>query len=187
MRKLIVVAALLVMWRIAESPFGYIMRTLRDNQRRAAFLAEVAISFALIISSLTLVPVVGFSLFPKAGTPQFLVNIETAEGTSMAATDSVAKVAEKLILKHPNTRGIFTNVGKDNPFIYYNVVPRAEAGNIAQLFVLQHGFETEAAQLLERLELIYPNRHFPVIGYPPSLAVHVGPKALGVIVYEGTR
>ena len=34
----IVVAALLLMWRIAESPFGYIMRTLRDNQRRAAFL-----------------------------------------------------------------------------------------------------------------------------------------------------
>lgn len=34
----IVVMALLVMWRITESPFGYIMRTLRDNQRRAAFL-----------------------------------------------------------------------------------------------------------------------------------------------------
>ncbi|HET9653500.1 MAG TPA: branched-chain amino acid ABC transporter permease [Usitatibacter sp.] len=34
----IVTAALIVMWRIAESPFGYIMRTLRDNQRRAAFL-----------------------------------------------------------------------------------------------------------------------------------------------------
>ena len=34
----IVTVALLVMWRITESPFGYIMRTLRDNQRRAAFL-----------------------------------------------------------------------------------------------------------------------------------------------------
>jgi len=34
----IVAAALFVMWRITESPFGYIMRTLRDNQRRAAFL-----------------------------------------------------------------------------------------------------------------------------------------------------
>ncbi len=62
-----------------------------------------------------------------------------------------------------------------------------EFSRIDQLFVLQHGFETEAAQLLERLEVIYPNRHFPVIGYPPSLAVHLGPKALGVIVYEGTR
>ena len=34
----IVVAALAVMWRITESPFGYVLRTLRDNQRRAAFL-----------------------------------------------------------------------------------------------------------------------------------------------------
>jgi branched-chain amino acid transport system permease protein len=34
----IVTLALVVMWRITESPFGYIMRTLRDNQRRAAFL-----------------------------------------------------------------------------------------------------------------------------------------------------
>ena len=34
----IVAAAAAVMWRITESPFGYAMRTLRDNQRRAAFL-----------------------------------------------------------------------------------------------------------------------------------------------------
>jgi branched-chain amino acid transport system permease protein len=34
----IVALAAAVMWRITESPFGYAMRTLRDNQRRAAFL-----------------------------------------------------------------------------------------------------------------------------------------------------
>ena len=34
----IVTAAAFVMWRITESPFGYTLRTLRDNQRRAAFL-----------------------------------------------------------------------------------------------------------------------------------------------------
>lgn len=34
----IVVAAAVLMWRITESPFGYALRTLRDNQRRAAFL-----------------------------------------------------------------------------------------------------------------------------------------------------
>jgi DegV family protein with EDD domain len=62
-----------------------------------------------------------------------------------------------------------------------------EFSRIEQLYVLQHGFESEAAQLLERLELAYPDREFPVIGYPPSLAVHIGPKALGVLVYEGAR
>lgn len=34
----VVTIAVLVMWRIMESPFGYAMRTLRDNARRAAYL-----------------------------------------------------------------------------------------------------------------------------------------------------
>ncbi len=63
----------------------------------------------------------------------------------------------------------------------------SEFSRINQLHLIQHDFETEAAQLLERLETIYPNREFPVIGYPPSLAMHIGPKAMGVVVYEGTR
>lgn len=62
-----------------------------------------------------------------------------------------------------------------------------EFARIEQMYLIQHDMEDEAAQLLERLELAYPNREFPVIGYGPSLAVHIGPKALGVIVYEGTR
>jgi DegV family protein with EDD domain len=62
-----------------------------------------------------------------------------------------------------------------------------EFSRIEQLYVLQHEFESEAAQLLERLELTFSDREFPVIGYPPSLAVHIGPKALGVLVYEGAN
>jgi DegV family protein with EDD domain len=62
-----------------------------------------------------------------------------------------------------------------------------EFSRIEQMYLLQHEFETEAAQLLERLELAFPGREFPVIGYMPSLADHIGPKAFGVIVYEGER
>ncbi len=61
-----------------------------------------------------------------------------------------------------------------------------EFPHIEQLYLVHNGFETEAAQLLEQLELAFPNHDFPVIGYPPSLAVHIGPRGLGVIVYEGT-
>jgi fatty acid kinase fatty acid binding subunit len=60
-----------------------------------------------------------------------------------------------------------------------------EFSRVEQMYILQHEFETEAAQLLERLELAFSDREFPVIGYPPSLAVHIGPRALGVLVYEG--
>ncbi|MGQ9490190.1 MAG: DegV family protein [Anaerolineae bacterium] len=61
-----------------------------------------------------------------------------------------------------------------------------EFSHIKQLYIVQHDFNAEAAQLLERLEASYPNRDFPVIGYSPSLAVHIGPRALGIMVYEGT-
>jgi DegV family protein with EDD domain len=60
-----------------------------------------------------------------------------------------------------------------------------EFSHVEQMYLLQHEFESEAAQLLERLELAFPEQEFPVIGYPPSLAVHIGPRALGVLVYEG--
>lgn len=62
-----------------------------------------------------------------------------------------------------------------------------EFSRIEQLYVVHNDFETEAAQLLERLEEAFPRQEFPVIGYTPSLAVHIGPRALGVMVYEGTR
>jgi multidrug efflux pump subunit AcrB len=101
-------------------------------------LRTLALSAALIVGSLALVPFVGFSLFPKAGTPQFLVDIETAEGASIETTDAAARFAEQVLLAHPNVRGVFTNVGKGNPFIYYNVSPRQESANAGQLFVLLH-------------------------------------------------
>ncbi len=108
----------------------------------------LAIAAALVASSFALVPVVGFSLFPKAGTPQFLVDIETADGTTLEATDAVARQVEGILLAHPKVRGVFTNVGKGNPFVYYNVSPRQESGNIAQLFVLLRANEPRTQELM---------------------------------------
>jgi len=96
----------------------------------------LAVSGALVAGSFALVPLVGFSLFPKAGTPQFLVDIETPEGATLAVTDSAARFAERLLAARPEVRGVFTNVGRDNPYIYYNVTSRAERSNRGQLFVL---------------------------------------------------
>ena len=101
----------------------------------------LAVSGALVVAAFALVPVVGFSLFPKAGTPQFLVNIETPEGSSLATTDSAARFAERTLAQFKEVRGVFTNVGKDNPFVYYNVSQRAERSNRGQLFVLLHEYE----------------------------------------------
>jgi multidrug efflux pump subunit AcrB len=106
----------------------------------AAAAVLVALSFALV-------PAVGFSLFPKAGTPQFLVDVETPDGSSLAATDSAARWVERILARRQDVRAVMTNVGHGNPQIYYNVVPRSDNASVAQLFVTideYHPGETEA-------------------------------------------
>ncbi|MFN9089069.1 MAG: efflux RND transporter permease subunit [Gemmatimonadaceae bacterium] len=100
----------------------------------------LALSFGLVVASMALIPAVGFSLFPKAGTPQYHVDITTPEGTSLAETDRAVRYAEAVIGAHPDTRAILANIGKDNPVVYYNVFQRAEAPNRGQLIVLLHDY-----------------------------------------------
>jgi fatty acid-binding protein DegV len=50
---------------------------------------------------------------------------------------------------------------------------------------LENEFDDVISELLEQLQVILPDRHFPVVEYDPVLACHLGPQALGVTVYEG--
>jgi len=50
---------------------------------------------------------------------------------------------------------------------------------------LENDFDEQIDELEERLSEVLPGRHFPVVGYDPLLACHLGPQALGVAVYEG--
>ncbi len=107
----------------------------------------LAVAAALVAVSVALVPVVGFSLFPKAGTPRFLVHIETPEGASLDETDRAARFAERVLATSPNVETVLTNVGRDNPQIYYNVIPRNENASAAQLFVLLKSYDTKRTPL----------------------------------------
>jgi fatty acid-binding protein DegV len=51
--------------------------------------------------------------------------------------------------------------------------------------ILESPLRDEAPALLERLEALMPDRAVPVLHYSPSLACHLGPDAMGVVVYEG--
>ncbi|BAH40795.1 MAG TPA: AcrB/AcrD/AcrF family protein [Gemmatimonas aurantiaca] len=101
----------------------------------------LAVSALLIVGAVALVPAVGFSLFPKAGTPQYHVDIATPDGTSLAETNRAVRYAEGVIGAHPSTRAVLANVGKDNPAVYYNVFQRAEAPNRAQMLVLLNEYD----------------------------------------------
>jgi multidrug efflux pump subunit AcrB len=98
-------------------------------------ILTLLIALGIFLACLALIPVVGFSVFPASEKPMFLVNIQTPLGTSLPATDSVARYVEKEISRIPDLKNYATNVGRGNPRIYYNVIPQNEVSNYAQLFV----------------------------------------------------
>jgi DegV family protein with EDD domain len=62
-----------------------------------------------------------------------------------------------------------------------------EFAKIERIAILQSIPEAteETKLLIERLKSIFPKMEFPIVVYGPSLASHIGPDAVGLIVYEG--
>lgn len=129
----------------------------------ALTLLAAAIIFG---GSLLLIPMVGFSLFPKSEKPMFLINVETPVGTNLAETDRITQYVDSILATYPQVRNFATNVGKGNPRIYYNVIQREDAEYFAQVFVQLNIERTE-----EKVALIdtlrqqladYPNARIEV-------------------------
>lgn len=97
-------------------------------------ITALIISAALVAGSFALVPTIGFSLFPKAGVPQFLVQIESEEGASVASSDALARRIEEKIAALPGIDYYFTTIGGNNPQIYYNEVPQVPKANVVEIF-----------------------------------------------------
>lgn len=106
----------------------------------------------LVAGALALVPRIGFSLFPKAGTPQFLVTVEAPEGASLLETDRAARFVEEVLRRHESVKNVAVSVGKGHPQIYYNVVPANEKAHVADVFAeTTLGTQAEREALFERL------------------------------------
>jgi multidrug efflux pump subunit AcrB len=95
----------------------------------------ILISGIAVVGSLMLLPVVGFSLFPKADKAEFFINIETAPGSNLTMTDSVTRYVESILDGKKEVLNYCTNVGKGNPVVYYNIMQANENANFAQIFV----------------------------------------------------
>ncbi|MES2731064.1 MAG: efflux RND transporter permease subunit, partial [Bacteroidota bacterium] len=121
----------------------------------------LAIAGGIFVGSLALIPVVGSSLFPKSDKPMFLIQIETPLGTSLYKTNQVAKYVETELAKRKEVRNYATNVGKGNPRIYYNIIPRSESPNFAELFV-----QTNPDMHLNDIEVLVNDLRQKFDGYP---------------------
>ncbi len=123
---------------------------------RPKLTVVAAIGGSLLLSA-ALVPVLGSSLFPKADTPQFLVQVSAPNGSSLAETDRALRLVEHELSQMPEVKSWFANLGHGNPQIYYNHIQRNDAANYAEVFVQLHEYDTDETPaklqtLRERLE-----------------------------------
>jgi DegV family protein with EDD domain len=63
----------------------------------------------------------------------------------------------------------------------------AEFAHVSRVGVMQHNYSDASTALIERLRVLLPHAVIQPIGYSPSLAVHLGPNVVGVVVYEGRQ
>jgi len=122
-------------WAIDRSYGSWLHRALGSPR------LTLAVAAGLFIGSLSLIPAIGFSLFPKADTPQFLVRIETPEGASLTETDRAARQVERTLASVPEVTAVMMNLGRSNPDVYYNIIPRNERPTVAEAFVLLRDFD----------------------------------------------
>ena len=116
-------------------------------------VATLVLAGTIFFISLSLFPVIGFSLFPSSEKPQFLVNITTPLQSNLSNTDTLVRQVEQEVGKIPELRNFATNVGKGNPRIYYNEIPENERSDYGQLFV-QLEPETSAPRKLEIIQTL---------------------------------
>jgi multidrug efflux pump subunit AcrB len=93
----------------------------------------VTIAGILFFSSLLIVNLIGFSLFPKAGLPQFFITVETPRGSTLDETDRAVRYVESVLSKQPEVKYYMSNIGKGNPMIYYNSFQKSEQSALGEV------------------------------------------------------
>jgi len=116
--------------RLVKGPYQSMLTWALGRRWIVLGLAVLALA-----GSVSLVPLIGVSFFPRAEKPQFLVNVTTPEGTSRAATDRAVRHVERWLDGREDVRRYAANVGRDNPMVYYNATPRRERATVGQIYV----------------------------------------------------
>ena len=144
----------------------------------------LAVAGALLAGALALVPSIGFSLFPRAGLPQFMVSIETPDGSSLDHTDRAVRHVEEVLAAHPEVEWTMANVGKGNPQVYYNFVPAPERASQAEVLVQLRAYDPRTSpafidRLLDELDT-WPGAEIRVVEFENGPAIDA-PIAIRVV------
>ncbi len=87
------------------------------------------------------IPTIGFSLFPSADVPQFVVRVDAPDGASVEETDRALRFVEMSLAERPEVKRWYTHVGHGTPFVYYNYFSQGLTANLGEVFVELHQFD----------------------------------------------
>ncbi|OFX89210.1 MAG: hypothetical protein A2W99_01545 [Bacteroidetes bacterium GWF2_33_16] len=96
----------------------------------------VSISVLIFISSVSLLPLIGVSFFPKAEKSQLMITVKGIEGTNLENTKKAIQYVESVIDTIPEVQKIASTIGEGNPQVYYNMLQPNPAANLGQVFVI---------------------------------------------------
>src|ERR1700722_18787800 len=104
---------------------------------KTTLLAALAV-FGLAAAA---IPAIGFSLFPSADVPQFIVRVDAPDGASVAETDRALHFIEARLAEHPEVKRWYTHLGHGSPFVYYNYFSQGRIANLGEVFVELRAFD----------------------------------------------
>jgi multidrug efflux pump subunit AcrB len=119
-----------ILQRIIEGPY----RSSLEFALRHKWLT-IGGSVLVLVVSLYVFQFVGVSFFPKAEKPQFLIQINLPDGSSIEKTDQVTHYVEGVLDTIPEIVHYTANIGHGNARIYYNIFEKNYARNFAEIFV----------------------------------------------------
>jgi multidrug efflux pump subunit AcrB len=89
---------------------------------------------ALCLATYPIMKHIGSSLFPPAGTPEFLVRVELGDGASIEQTARAVAAVDQILRASPKITWTMTNVGRGNPQIFYNIFRRESQSNYGEIY-----------------------------------------------------
>ena len=146
-------------WRLFERVINRIVKGPYKKTLEVALRWEfLTLSTALAILGISAYAFtfVGISFFPKAETPQMMVQVELPEGTGIEKTDQATRWVESILDTMPQIKLYASNIGKGNPRIYYNHFPKQYARNFAEIYVELHEFNIrDFERLVKELRTVF--------------------------------
>ena len=127
--------------------YAPLLRRALDHPRRYFYGAA-----ALCLWALALIPLLGFSLFPSADTPYFLVRVEAPQGSSVETTDKAVRAVSAIVARVPGVKVRVDNAGRGHPQVFYNSLQREEQARFGEIFVSLDAWDVDRGpELLARL------------------------------------